>query len=253
VPVALDYDDYDLGSMTWEDAEDALADATFVVLPCGSIEQHSLHLPVSVDTLRAENLTRVLAEAASERDLSMVRLPTLPYGYSEHHMSYAGTVTLKPDTYRAVVEDVGESIAAHGANRLLLVNCHGGNREPLALATDRIQRDHGLPTYFVHWTDFAREQLEAEFGEAWGHAGEHETSVIELFHPDLVRTERKEPQTRTAEFEARRYDYFDDITEQGGLGDPTDSDPEFLEQVVADATERILESLASDLAEEADG
>src|SRR5699024_2639304 len=96
--VSLDYEDYDLGSMTWEDAEAAVADADFVVLPTGSIEQHSRHLPVTVDTLRAENLTRVLVEAAPERDLSMIRLPTLPYGYSEHHIRLGGTVTLMADT-----------------------------------------------------------------------------------------------------------------------------------------------------------
>ena len=56
--VRLDYEPYDLGGMTWEDAEEAISDADFVVLPTGSVEQHSLHLPVTVDTLRAESLSR---------------------------------------------------------------------------------------------------------------------------------------------------------------------------------------------------
>lgn len=252
MPVSLDYDEYDLGSMTWEDAEDAIEDAEFVILPCGSVEQHSLHLPVTVDTLRAENLTRDLVETAPDYNISMIRLPTLPYGYSEHHMNYAGTVTLQPDTYQMVIEDIGKSIAAHGAKRLLLINFHGGNREPLKLAGDRIQRDHGLPTYFVHWTDYARDQLQEKFGDGWGHAGDYETSVIELFHPDLVREEKKEPQTRKAEFETRQYTYFDDITQQGGLGDPTNSDPAFLEQVISDTTNCILRDLKSDLEESFD-
>ncbi|MDZ7701746.1 MAG: creatininase family protein [Halobacteriales archaeon] len=86
--VSLEYADYDLGSMTWPDAGERLAAADFVLLPLGSIEQHSRHLPVSVDTLRAETLTRKLAEAAPDHGLDIVRLPTLPYGYSEHHMNY---------------------------------------------------------------------------------------------------------------------------------------------------------------------
>jgi creatinine amidohydrolase len=252
MPVTLDYDEYDLGSMTWEEAEDAIEDAEFVVLPCGSVEQHSLHLPVTVDTLRAENLTQILAETAPEYDIPMIRLPTLAYGYSEHHMNYAGTVTLQSDTYQKVIEDIGKSMAAHGARRLLLINFHGGNREPLKLAGDHLQRHNGLSTYVVDWTDYAREQLEEEFGEEWGHAGEHETSVIELFYPDLVREGKKEPQTRKAEFKTRQYAYFDDITVQGGLGDPTNSDPTFLEQVIFDATGRILRDLKSDLKENFD-
>lgn len=245
--VSLDYDEYDLGSMTWEDAGEALETADMVVLPTGSIEQHSKHLPVTVDTLRAENLTRELVEAAPERGLSMVRLPTLPYGYSEHHMTYPGTITLGADTYQSVLEEIGASMAEHGADRLAIVNCHGGNRSPMKLAADRLQRDHGLEVYPVHWTEYGREQLVEEFGEDWGHAGDHETSVIELFHPDLVREDKKEPQTSKADYEIRQYEYFSDITEQGGLGDPTNADPEFMREVVADTTQRILDALESDM------
>ena len=245
--VSLDYDEYDLGSMTWEDAGEALETADMVVLPTGSIEQHSKHLPVTVDTLRAENLTRELVEAAPERGLSMVRLPTLPYGYSEHHMTYPGTITLGADTYQSVLEEIGASMAEHGADRLAIVNCHGGNRSPMKLAADRLQRDHGLEVYPVHWTEYGREQLVEEFGEGWGHAGDHETSVIELFHPNLVREDKKEPQTSKADYEIRQYEYFSDITEQGGLGDPTNADPEFMREVVADTTQRILDALESDM------
>jgi creatinine amidohydrolase len=245
--VSLDYDEYDLGSMTWEDAGEALETADMVVLPTGSIEQHSKHLPVTVDTLRAENLTRELVEAAPERGLSMVRLPTLPYGYSEHHMTYPGTITLGADTYQSVLEEIGASMAEHGADRLAIVNCHGGNRSPMKLAADRLQRDYGIEVYPVHWTEYGREQLVEEFGEGWGHAGDHETSVIELFHPDLVREDKKEPQTSKADYEIKQYEYFSDITEQGGRGDPTNADPEFMREVVADTTQRILDALESDM------
>ena len=245
--VSLDYDEYDLGSMTWEDAGEALETADMVVLPTGSIEQHSKHLPVTVDTLRAENLTRELVEAAPERGLSMVRLPTLPYGYSEHHMTYPGTITLGADTYQSVLEEIGASMAEHGADRLAIVNCHGGNRSPMKLAADRLQRDHGIEVYPGHWTEYGREQLVEEFSEGWGHAGDHETSVIAHFHPDLVREAKKEPQTSKADYEIRQYEYFSDITEQGGLGDPTNADPEFMREVVADTTQRILDALESDM------
>ncbi|WP_458190849.1 creatininase family protein [Haladaptatus sp. NG-WS-4] len=245
--VRLDYNPFDLGGMTWEEAEDAIPDADFIVLPTGSAEQHSLHLPVTVDTLRAEALSRELVESASEHDLSMVRLPTLPYSYSEHHMNYAGTITLSGETYQHVIVEIAQSMAEHGAKRLILLNCHGGNRAPLKLAGDRIQRDHGVKTFFIHWTNFARERLQDRFGEEWGHAGDHETSIIELFYPDLVKSERKEPQNRKARFEARQYTYFDDITEQGGLGDPTASDAEFIAEVIAETTEEILNSLQNDM------
>ncbi|MFB6202267.1 MAG: creatininase family protein [Halorhabdus sp.] len=233
--------------MTWEDAEAAIEAADVVAVPCGSTEQHSLHLPLSVDTIRADNLTKELARRAPEVDLDVVVAPTLPYGYSEHHMTYPGTITLSAATYQSVVTDVGRSLARHGASRVLFLNGHGGNLEPLRLAADRLQRDHDLPAHVVHWTEYAREQLEARFGDEWLHAGEHETSVVQYYEPDLVREERAEPQTRRHRLRTRRYRYFDETTEQGGFGDPTAADPEFIETVIEETTTRILRALRDDV------
>jgi len=127
------------------------------------------------------------------------------------------------------------------------VNCHGGNRDSLSVAADRLGRDTDLTVHVVHWTDFARDDLEERFGEDWGHAGEHETSFVELYRPDLVRTERKEPQNAREMPRTRSYEYFDDVTELGGLGDPTESDPDAMEEIVADATREILAAIVEDV------
>ncbi|GAB7094721.1 creatininase family protein [Halolamina litorea] len=239
--------DDDLFTMTWEEAEHAFEDADAALLGTGSIEQHSVHLPVSVDTLRAEHLTEELVDAADDAGLQFVRLPTLPYGMSEHHMNFPGTITLDPATYEDAIVDIGESLARHGVERFVIVNCHGGNREPLSQAADRLVRTHDLATHFVHWTDFAREHLKGVFGEGWGHAGDHETSVIEHYRPDLVKQEKKEPQNAKAMPETVSYGYFDRVTDLGGLGDPTNSDAEAMAAAVDHGTEQILEALTRDI------
>lgn len=239
--------EHDLATMTWEDAGDAFLGADAVVVPTGSTEQHSVHLPLSTDSLRAGHLSAELVEAAPDHDLDLLRAPTLPYGYSEHHMPFPGTVTLSQDTYKQALIDIGASLAEHGAERVLFLNCHGGNKEALALATDRLNRDHDIGAHFVHWTDFGRDELEDHFGEGWGHAGDHETSFVELVREDLVKHDRKEPQDADDLPETRSWTYFSDVTELGGLGDPTNSDPEFMEQVVANTTDRILEALNEDI------
>lgn len=239
--------DDDLYGMTWEEAGDALLTADAVVLPTGSVEQHAPHLPMSVDSLRADHLSAELVDAASEADLRLVRLPVFSYGYSEHHMQFPGTVTLSQDTYRDAVVDIGASLAEHGVDRLILLNCHGGNREPLSLAVDRLERNHDVTTHFVHWTDFARDRLQELFGDDWGHAGEHETSVVELFRPALVREAKKRPQEADSFPETTTYRYFDDVTEAGGLGDPTASDPAAVAEIVADTTQKILDAVRADI------
>ncbi|MFB6104288.1 MAG: creatininase family protein [Halobacteriaceae archaeon] len=233
--------------MTWEENESRIEAADFVALPTGSTEQHSRHLPTFVDSLRATELTRVLASAAPDHGLDIAVLPTLPYGESEHHMHFPGTITLDPSTYQDVVVDIGRSVARHGADRFLILNTHGGNRRPLSLAANRLEREIDIATHYIHWTNFARERLVEEFGDDWGHAGEHETSTIELFYPELVRTDRKEPQDTTESLETRRFSYFEELTEQGGLGDPTASDPAFVETVIEETTEDILAALAADI------
>lgn len=237
----------DLATMSWQQAETALADADGVVLPLGSIEQHSLHLPVSVDTLRAEYLSAELVTTAPDHELHLLRLPVLPYGYSEHHMSYPGTITLSPQTYSEVLTDIGTSLATHGVDRLIMLNCHGGNREPMKLATDRLQRDAALTVHPLHWTNFAHDYLEEAFGDGWGHAGDHETSVIEHYRPDLVVDDAKTPQTVIDPPETTQYTYFDDRTEEGGLGDPTNADPAVIDEIVTQTTADILSALRADI------
>ena len=239
--------DADLATMSWKQAATALEDAAGVVLPLGSIEQHSVHLPVSVDTLRADHLSAELVTTAPEHELTLVRLPPLPYGYSEHHMSYAGTITLGPQTYVEVLTDIGTSLVEHGVDRLIMLNCHGGNREPMKLATDRLQREAGLTVHPLHWTNFARDYLEEAFGEGWGHAGDHETSVIEYYRPDLVDTDEKTPQTVTDAPATAQYAYFDELTEEGGLGDPTNADPAVIDEIIAQTTDDILTALREDI------
>lgn len=240
----------DLAELTWPEAESAIEAADFLALPCGSIEQHAHHLPLSVDSIRAEELTRDLCRRARERDLSLLMLPVLTYGYSEHHMPYAGTVTLSAETYQDMVFDIAESVHRHGATRLLLVNYHGGNRAPLRLAADRIQRELEFPVHHVFWAEFARDRIEDLWGEDGGHADAHETSAIELFRPDLVRDDLKAVQPRRRSFETRQLPYFDDLTEAGGLGDPRNADAEAMAELVEATNVAILDGLEADLAAE---
>lgn len=240
-------DEFALAQMTWEEAEASLDRADFVALPCGATEQHSRHLPLSVDTIRAKELTRELASAAPTYDLEILTLPALPYGYSENHMHFAGTVTVSPHTYEELVVDIGRSMAAHGAAQFMLVNAHFGNENALQFATDRLQRHHDLPTHYVRWAAFATDLFEERWGDDWGHAGPHETSMIEHYRPELVRSDRKSPPTVRPGSDTRKFAYFDEITDEGATADPTKADPEFVEEVIETTTDRILESLRQDL------
>lgn len=100
------------------------------VLPLGSVEQHG-HLSLCVDQILAE---RVALEAAEP--LGIPVFPTLPYGLAPYFQGYPGSMTLRVDTYVAVVRELLDGLRRSGFRRVLIVNGHGGNRPAGALAIE---------------------------------------------------------------------------------------------------------------------
>ncbi|WP_204268027.1 creatininase family protein, partial [Escherichia coli] len=52
---------------------------------------------------------------------------------SEHHFPFGGTISVDFEAYRAIVHSIVRSLKSLGFARLLLVNGHGGNIDPLAV------------------------------------------------------------------------------------------------------------------------
>ena len=165
---------------------------TVVVVPTGSIEQHGPHLPLDTDSFLCTSVARAGAERASEAGPVLVT-PTACFGASAHHMGFAGTVTLEPETFVDTVAEVCGSLAEHGFRRLLVVNGHGGNTALLTAAVQQLGFDEPvLPATVDYWT-FARAAV-AELRDSppggMNHACEFETSLMLHLRPESVRRER---------------------------------------------------------------
>src|SRR3954453_21518167 len=90
--------------MTREDLRRAAADS-LVVLPLGATEQHGPHLPTGTDLFAVEAVVHAAARTASER-IPMVVTPPLPFGSSDHHFVFGGTLSLGTETYFRVLRDL---------------------------------------------------------------------------------------------------------------------------------------------------
>lgn len=112
------------------------------VLPLGSTEQHS-YLSLSVDSILSEKVSLDAAEP-----LGVPVFPVQPYGLAPAWTAYPGTVTLRIETYIAVVRDVLDSLRRAGFRRVLIVNGHGGNSPAAGLVTEWMM-DH--PDTAVKW------------------------------------------------------------------------------------------------------
>jgi len=156
-----------------------------VMLPVGAVEQHSLHLPLNVDFLIAQEVARGVSALTQ-----VPVLPAIPYGHSSNHRGFPGTYSLKPETFQTVIEEMCDWIHAEGFRRVLFVNGNLPNQFPLQSAISNSGvRHQGLRMRAMNWWDINPE-LRNWFAsdESYGrcHANVAETSLMLHLRPDLV-------------------------------------------------------------------
>jgi creatinine amidohydrolase len=107
--------------LNWMQLEERLRDDDRIVLPLGSTEQHA-YLSLGTDAILAERLSVEAAEP-----LGVPVLPAQPFGMAAAFTAYPGTLSLRLDTYVALLRDLIGTLRGQGFGRVLVVNGHGGN------------------------------------------------------------------------------------------------------------------------------
>jgi creatinine amidohydrolase len=170
--------------LTSDEIRDARDAGAMVVVPVGAIEQHAVHLPVETDACLSTAVSRLAAARVSA--LPVLVAPTLSFGFSPHHLSHAGTISLRLGTYLAVLGDIARSMVDNGFRRILFVNGHGGNNAPLRAKVGELVTD-GLPVGTVdYWMPGEAAWIARLAGELkrGGHACEQETALMLALHRD---------------------------------------------------------------------
>lgn len=160
------------------------------LLPLGATEQHGPQLAVGTDT----HLVTAIAEAA-ERHMpeEIVLCPPLPYGSSDHHLSFGGTLSIPAEAYTRLVCVLVRSLLSGGFRRIVLLNGHGGNITPVRQALsilsresdENIQPNIALATYWELAGKAFAGQAPME-SPALSHACEYETSLMLHLFPEKV-------------------------------------------------------------------
>ena len=180
---------------TWREVEDYLARSTGIIVPIGSTEQHGPNGLMGTDAICPETIARRVGDETG----AMVA-PTFNVGVAQHHMAFAGTITLRPSTMIAAMRDWVESLARHGFTRFYFLNGHGGNIATVQAAFAEIYGERSLapvganrPTVrctLRNWWMLpgVRRLTHDLFGDKEGsHATPSEVSVTYFAYPEAVK------------------------------------------------------------------
>lgn len=225
-----------IGELAWPDVKEFLKEHDTAVLPIGACEQHGPNCPIDTDARYASYICQKAAEKAG----CALVAPTIPYGMSEWHMGFPGTITLTSRTLEEIVYEVARSLARHGFKKILVYNAHGGNGNDPAIrnAMHRIRVDAGVLLVLARGHDrgtppaYKREAAPPDV-----HGGESTTSGLLAISPELVVKKRiKKPNLTLPKSKYLRnaigssqtqgpyvvwsYD-LKDLTDTGALGEPS--------------------------------
>jgi creatinine amidohydrolase len=232
-----------LAETTWPDAGDVETD--LAVLPVGSTEQHGPHAPLGTDTTTA---TAVAREGVDRADTPTILAPPIPVGIAAEHRQFPGTLWVSEDSFRAYVRETCQSLAAHGWDRIVIVNGHGGNVDALRELCGTLVRVG--EAYAVPFTWF--DAVDTPGGIDMGHGGPVETSLVRHVDPDSVDADRFAEAAENGaegwgEWQSSVNLAYDtaEFSENGTVGDPTESSPALGEQLLDDAASKLADLLAA--------
>lgn len=226
------------GSYTTYELEILIEKDPVVLIPVGAYEQHGPHLALNTDKVIAE---RICEKIVCNSETPCAMLPAIWCGISEHHMKFAGSLTLKHDTMSAFLFDILDSLARSGIRKVLAVNSHGGNMVAVNEALTKVSYIYGgtfaALTYWNLIGDEIKKYRKSEFGGI-SHACEMETALQMYLDSENVRIDRLPPANNVkggsfwspAMFASNKismYVPYDQLSEWGHIGDPQKADPEF--------------------------
>lgn len=243
----------ELAKHTWPEAAELFGPDTVAILPVGSTEPHGPHLPLDTDVTIALAQSRRAAERLESEGVRTVVLPPIAYGVTHWTEGFAGTLTLRPGTLWALLEDVVESLEAQGVRRVVFSN---GHLEPEHVQILRgVLLDHaerGPDTAQAIFPDNTRRRWAGTLGEEFAggdcHAGSYESSIVLAADAEAVReeTRRSLPAVSVGLLEkiAAGATSFREIgADQAYCGAPADASAEEGEKLIESLATMIVESV----------
>lgn len=246
--------DYLLEHMNWPTIKEKIDAGMDTVIICtASVEQHGYHLSELTDTLIGQAVGLLVAEKLGNALLAPVIRP----GLSEHHIPMAGSLTLRPEVYRGIIEDYVTSYKIHCFKKVIIFSSHGGNFNENERIVKELKEMHPDMQFSSAISLMQLMGLMAQFEKKYGlvegscgHGGAMETSVMLHIAPDQVDMDKATPGYVGPMTEDVLNKLFKNgivgITEVGIMGDPRQAKAEWGEYFLNLLSDEIVKVVNED-------
>jgi creatinine amidohydrolase/Fe(II)-dependent formamide hydrolase-like protein len=144
--------------MSWKEAEDLIEKGAIGILIFGATEQHGIHNPSCPDTIIPLEVAKRASLILEKEDINLLIYTPIPFGMSHHHVPYAGSIALRPETAMMLVEDIGRCMIDQGIKKIVLIVGHTSKeqRAVLALAGHNLLEKYGVMYTVYTWMEGMR-------------------------------------------------------------------------------------------------
>jgi creatinine amidohydrolase/Fe(II)-dependent formamide hydrolase-like protein len=191
-----------IDELTWYEVRDAIAAGkTTAIIATGGIEQNGPYLITGKHNVVLRGMCEAIARKLGNALCAPV-IAFVPEGDIEQktgHMRYPGTISLREETYRMLLEDVAGSLKAHGMTEIILIGDSGGNQDGMEATAERLNaqwtdaRAHFIPEFY-RYADLVT-FLEQELGVKQVSEGLHDdfqiTALMMAVDPVTVRYDER--------------------------------------------------------------
>jgi creatinine amidohydrolase/Fe(II)-dependent formamide hydrolase-like protein len=188
--------------MTWIEIRDALAEGKrTAIVSTGGIEQNGPYVAMGKHNYvlqgMCERIARTLGDALCAPIIKLV--PEGDVNPPTGHMRYSGTLSVRQETFEAMLEDVGRSLNQHGFEWIIYIGDSGGNQTGMENVANRLNAEWGTKRalFIPEFYDNAGVQrhMEETFGiyeesEGW-HDNYWLTAMQAAVDPETVRYEQR--------------------------------------------------------------
>lgn len=208
-PIAA-HDSVWLEELTWMEVRDALkAGKTSVIVATGGIEQNGPYVALGKHNYVLRATTEAIARRLGNALVAPI-VPVVPEGSitpPSGHMRYPGTLSLRQETFEALLMDLCQSLKQHGFTDIVLLGDHGDSQRGMRAVAARLTRQWGGSAVAHFIAEYYSQDLwSCEYLKTLGvyqkpdvcaaaragiHDDYHYEAILATVDPQTIRTEQR--------------------------------------------------------------